>query len=60
MGYSIKLGLWKTVKNFVIVAGPAILAFMAALPEDVVIKYALPLGLLSYFIKNLIENWNAK
>jgi hypothetical protein len=56
MAYSLKTGIWKTLKNGLIVLGPSIIAFVAALPADVQIKYAAPLGFLLYFIKNYIEN----
>jgi len=54
--YSLKIGILKTIKNGAIILAPAVVAFLLALPEDVQIKYAMPIGLLLYFIKNWIEN----
>jgi hypothetical protein len=60
MGYSKLTGVWKSVVNNLVVLGPAIVAglleFMAALPEGIAVKYALPLGLLTYFLKNWYKN----
>ena len=62
MAYSVSTGLWKTLKNGLIVLGPAIaagaLAFIGALPEDIAYRYSVPLGFAMYFIKNYIENRN--
>jgi hypothetical protein len=57
--YSFGVGLWKTIKNWVIVSIPAFtagwVAFTAALPpEDQTIVMGL-VGFISYFIKNLIQ-----
>jgi len=56
--YSVKIGIWKSLKNGLIVLGPAIAAavleFINVLPPEISLKYALPLGFVTYFIKNLI------
>ena len=54
--YSPLIGVRKSVKNWIIVFGPAILAFLANLPEEWKLAYAPLLGLLTYFIKNYFEN----
>lgn len=56
--YSLKTGIWKTIKNGIIVLAPSILAFAANLPDDVKVQYAMPLGFVLYFVKNLLENKN--
>lgn len=56
MPYSILEGLFKTVKNTVILFGPSIVAFLTALPEEYRIMYAPILGVVLYFLKNYIEN----
>jgi hypothetical protein len=50
--YSLKIGLWKTIKNVFIVFAPAILAFLANVP----VAYTPIASLIVYFIKNFIEN----
>jgi len=55
ISYNFWLGLWKSLKNSLVVLAPAILAFLANLPEDQIIKYALPLGFVTYLIKNYIQ-----
>ena len=50
--YSLKIGLWKTIKNGLVLFVPAILAFLANVPA----QYVPLAGLLVYFIKNFIEN----
>jgi hypothetical protein len=53
--YSIKLGLWKTIKNTLVVLSPAIISFLAQLPDEVTVKYAMPIGFIVYFVKNYIQ-----
>ena len=50
--YSLKIGLWKTLKNGLVMFVPAILAFLANVP----IEYTPIASLIVYFIKNFIEN----
>ena len=50
--YSLKIGLWKTIKNGLVLFVPAMLAFLANVPA----QYVPVAGLLVYFIKNFIEN----
>jgi hypothetical protein len=50
--YSFLTGLKKTLKNVLIMFGPAILAFLANVPAE----YAVLAGAVSYMIKNYIEN----
>ena len=50
--YNIKTGLWKSLKNNLIIFVPAFLAFLASVP----IEYAPIAGFIAYFIKNYIEN----
>ena len=50
--YSLKTGLWKTIKNWLIMFVPAILAFLANVP----VQYTPIASLIVYFIKNFIEN----
>jgi len=50
-GYSIKIGLWKTLKNNLVIWAPAILAFLAGVPA----QYVPIASLIAYFIKNFIE-----
>ena len=50
--YSLKTGLWKTLKNGLVMFVPAILAFLANVP----IQYVPIASLIVYFIKNYIEN----
>jgi len=56
MSYKIEIGVWKTIKNGLIMFGPSIVAFIGNLPESIKVQYALPIGLVLYFIKNFIEN----
>jgi len=58
MSYSLKTGIWKTLLNGVIVLAPSIISFIAQLPEEVTVKYTIPIGFLLYFLKNLIKNKN--
>ncbi len=51
-GYSLKKGIWKTVKNGLIMFVPAFLAFLASVP----IEYTPIAGIIIYFIKNFIAN----
>ena len=50
-GYSWKTGGWKSIKNWLIVWSPAILAFLLNVPA----QYAGLGGLIAYFIKNFIQ-----
>ena len=50
--YSLKIGFLKSLKNWVIMFVPAILAFLANVPP----QYAAVAGFIAYFIKNFIEN----
>jgi hypothetical protein len=56
MAYSVKTGIWKSIKNWVIVLAPSILAFLANLPEEWKLAYAPLLGMVTYFLKNWYEN----
>lgn len=50
--YNIWTGLWKTIKNNLVIWVPAILAFLVHVP----IQYTPIASLIAYFIKNFIEN----
>ena len=50
--YKFTTGVWKTIKNFLILWSPAILALLANVP----VEYGAIAGFLSYLIKNYIEN----
>ena len=52
MTYSVKTGLWKTLKNGLIWFGPAILAFLANVPAE----YAGVASIVAYLLKNWYEN----
>ena len=52
INYSVLIGLKKSLKNWLIMFGPAILAFLANVPP----QYAVITGFVAYFIKNWIEN----
>lgn len=59
--YSIKIGIFKSIKNVAIVMGiPMVVLFIDNWTEVIPIewhKYALPvIGLLAYFVKNYIQN----
>jgi len=56
MSYSFWTGLWKTIKNGLIVLAPSIVAFITNLPADIQTVYAMPIGFILYFIKNYIQN----
>jgi hypothetical protein len=60
--YSVVIGVWKSIKNNLIVFAPSIiaagLAFVDALPPGIKVEYALPLGLVTYFLKNWHQNKN--
>jgi len=49
--YSWKIGIWKAIKNNLIVFIPAILAFLANVPA----KYAPIASVIVYFLKNYVE-----
>ena len=57
--YSFGMGLWKTIKNWVVVSIPAFtagwLAFVAELPADQQVYATAIAGFVSYFLKNLIQ-----
>ena len=53
--YSVILGVWKTIKNGLIVLAPSIIAFIAELPPEISAQYTIPLGFVLYFLKNLIQ-----
>lgn len=59
--YSLKLGLWKTLKNTAIIVGiPALILFLDSwtqiIPSEWTVYAAPIMGFLSYFVKNYIEN----
>ncbi len=60
MGYSIWIGIKKTIKNGLIVMGPAAIAgyasFIAALPTEYQTAATAIFGFLGYFVKNWIQN----
>lgn len=61
MVYSIKIGIWKSIKNaFICVGIPGIIVLINNYQEWLPEKYtpvALPImSVISYFIKNAIEN----
>ena len=49
--YSITTGVWKAIKNCLIIWAPAILAMMANVP----VEYTPIASLVVYFLKNLLE-----
>lgn len=60
MTYSLKIGLWKTLKNTIIVLVPAAVAawgaFAANVPEEYKPVVTFLGGFLGYFAKNWISN----
>lgn len=50
--YNFKTGLWKSLKNTLVVFVPAMLAFLANVP----VEYTPFAGFLVYLIKNYIQN----
>lgn len=54
--YSFWKGLWKTIKNSVILLVPFLIAVLAGLP----IEYAWIAAPIVYFLKNLYENRTGK
>jgi len=50
--YSFWVGMSKTLKNVLVMFGPAILAFLANVPAE----YSWLAGALAYAIKNYLEN----
>ena len=50
-GYNFWIGLWKSVKNGIILFGPSLLAFLANVP----LEYSWIAGILAYIIKNYVE-----
>ena len=58
--YNIVTGVWKTIKNSLLLFWPSIitgvLAFMQALPPEFQAEHAILIGLVTYFIKNYKEN----
>lgn len=53
--YSVVLGIWKTIKNGLVVLAPSILAFIGALPPEIQVEHTIVLGFIIYFIKNFIQ-----
>ena len=57
--YSFWTGLWKTIKNWVVISVPAFtagwVAFVSELPADQQIYFTALAGFVSYFLKNLVE-----
>ena len=60
MAYSLKLGIWKSIKNGLIVMLPALgagwLAFTQNVPAEYNVYITLAGGFFAYFVKNFIEN----
>jgi len=61
MAYEIKIGVWKSIKNVLIVWGvPALILLVGEwqnwVPADYHRITAPIIGLISYFIKNWIQN----
>jgi len=61
MGYKLKTGIWKTIKNVAIVMGiPALVLLLDNWTQWIPAEYnkvALPIvGLISYFVKNYLQN----
>lgn len=60
MGYSIGIGIWKSIKNTIIVLLPAFAAswaaFVANAPTEYALIYPIIGGFFAYLIKNFIEN----
>ena len=61
MVYSLKTGIWKSIKNVAITIGiPAAVLLVDTWPDWIPNEYnaiALPImGLVSYFVKNYIQN----
>ena len=50
--YSLWIGIWKTIKNSLVLLGPFLLAVLAGVPQE----YAIVTGPIAYLIKNWIEN----
>ncbi len=50
--YQLSTGLKKTLKNVLVMFGPAILAFLANVPAE----YAWIAGAMAYMLKNYLEN----
>jgi len=50
--YNFLVGVWKTLKNLLIVFAPAIMAFLLQVP----IEYTPIASFLVYLLKNYIEN----
>lgn len=52
MAYNFWIGVKKSFKNFLVMFGPGILAFLAKVP----LEYAAAAGFLAYLLKNYLEN----
>lgn len=50
--YSVLTGVWKTVKNNLIIWAPALIAMLCNVPP----KYSPIASVLVYFIRNFIKN----
>lgn len=50
--YSFLIGLWKSLKNNLVIWVPAILAFLAGVPKE----YVPIASFLAYLVKNYIQN----
>ena len=62
-GYSIKTGLWKSIKNTAIIVDiPALILFVdnwtQIIPNEWNVYAAPIMGFISYFVKNYIQNRN--
>jgi len=60
MGYNLSVGIWKSIKNWLVTVAPAIVAgwtaFVNNLPQDQQV-YAMALaGFVGYLVKNWFEN----
>ena len=55
--YSFWIGLWKSVKNFLIIVGPGLVLYFTGLVEDGTVTGFLgtALGIIAYLIKNYLE-----
>jgi hypothetical protein len=60
MAYSLQTGLWKTIKNGLVVLAPALaagyMAFLAAAPAEWQQPISVIAGFAGYFVKNWFSN----
>jgi len=60
MGYSFKTGVWKSIKNTIIVLLPAFAAswaaFVANAPTEYAVVYPILGGFFAYLVNNFIKN----